>query len=378
VFLHGRKLADFRSRLVTTPNNDTLYSVAIIDLSAGPVLLKVPAFDQRYYSIALIDAFTNNSDYVGSRATGGKSATYVIVPPGYSGPLPEASKQLHATTPHTVLLARILTSGPDDYDKVHALQDGLQLSQTGKPPEPSLIAPVTNDPENFVALVNQVLRANPPPAADEPVLKRLADVGVGPNAGPLTAPQKTLWANHFAEAQKKLFSDLGSFGETVGGWTYPPSDVGNFGTDYATRAAIAVTGLWVNVPAEAVYTFSRQDSKGEKFVGSKRYRVHLPGGTPPVDGFWSLSIYEVEPDGRLFFSDNPLHRYAIGDRTEGVKKNSDGSLEILIQHEPPGADKESNWLPAPEKEFQLVARAYLPRADLLDDRFRYPGVEAIA
>jgi len=377
-FLHARRLADYRSRIVTTPNTDTLYSVAIVDLSAGPVLLKVPEFGKRYYSIALIDAFTNNSDYAGSRATGGQAAIYVIVPPGYKGALPQDAKRLRANTPHTVLLARILIDGPDDYDDVHELQNGLKLTQANPPPAPALIAPVPDDPENFVALVNQVLRANPPPAADAPLLKRLAAVGVGPEAGALTAAQKTLWSQHFAEAQKALLASIHGFGAAHDGWIYLPNDVGNFGADYAARAAVAVTGLWVNIPAEAVYTFAALDNKGEKLVGSKTYRLRLPAGAPPTNSFWSLSIYEVEPDGRLFFSDNPLHRYAIGDRTQGLKKNADGSLDILIQHAPPGADKESNWLPAPEGDFRLVARDYLPRPDVLDGRFKYPGIEHVA
>ncbi len=375
IFLHGRKLADYRSRIVTTPNTDTLYSVAIVDLSAGPVLLKVPEFGKRYYSIALIDAFTNNSDYVGSRATGDQAATYVIVPPGYTGALPEGAKRLRANTPHTVLLARILIDGPDDYDDVHELQNGLKLTQAGTPPAPALIAPIPDDPENFVALVNQVLRANPPPAADGHALKRFAALGLGPDAGALTPAQKALWAKHFDDVQKALLTEIHSFGETHDGWSYLPGDVGNFGTDYATRAAVAVTGLWVNIPAEAVYTFAGLDTKGQKLVGSKSYRLRLPAGAPPVDSFWSLSIYEVEPDGRLFFGDNPLHRYAIGDRTQGLKKNADGSLDILIQRDSPGADKESNWLPAPDGDFRLVARAYLPRPELLEGRFKYPSVE---
>ncbi|QAY96273.1 phosphatidylserine decarboxylase [Methylovirgula ligni] len=377
-FLHGRKLADYHSRLVTTPNTDTLYSVAIVDLTAGPVLLKVPEFGKRYYSIALIDAFTNNSDYVGSRATGGQAATYVIVPPGYDKALPDGAKRLHANTPHTTLLVRILIDGPDDYDDVHDLQNGLKLTQANTPPAPSLIAPDPRDPENFVALVNQVLRINPPPAADQAALKRLAAVGVGAESGALTASQKALWAKYFDEAQKALLAEIHGFGATHDGWTYLPSDVGNFGTDYATRAAIAITGLWVNIPAEAVYTFAGLDSKGEKLVGSKNYRLRLPAGAPPTDSFWSLSIYEVEPDGRLFFTDNPLHRYAISDRTQGLKKNADGSLDIFIQRASPGGDKESNWLPAPEGDFRLVARAYLPRPELLDGRFKYPSVEPVA
>lgn len=377
-FLHGRKLADYHSRIVTTPNVDTLYSVALVDLSAGPVQLDVPAFGKRYYSIAILDAFTNNSDYVGTRVTGGNAGSYLIVPPGYKGDLPANVKRLHANTPHSILLARILIDGPDDYDEVHELQNGLKLTQANKPPAPSLIAPIADDPENFVALVNQVLSSNPPPAADGPVLERIGALGIGPGAATLKQSQRDLWTKHFGEVKNALLSDLHSFGKTVDGWTYLPADVGNFGTDYATRAVIAVIGLWVNVPSEAAYTFASVDTKGQKLDGSGSYRLRLPAGAPPADSFWSLSIYEVEADGRLFFSNNPLHRYAIGDRTEGLQKNADGSLDILIQQNSPGAGKEANWLPSPEKEFRIVARAYLPRPELLDGSFKYPGIERIA
>lgn len=378
VFLHSRRLADHRSRIVTTPNNDTLYSAAYVDLSTGPVTLTVPDFGERYYSVALIDAYTNNADTIGTRVSGGRGDRYVILPPGYTRATPSGRRGLRATTPHIIVLARILVEGPDDLDDVHELQNGLKLSQAAGAPTPTLIAPNANDPETFVALVNQVLRANPPPPADRAILTVLATVGVGPDAGSLSNDQKALWRTHFAAAQTALFQEVGTFGAVHEGWTYLPRDVGHFGTDYATRAAVAITSLWINDPEEAVYTFATADAKGGGLTGSHSYRLRIPAGAPPANSFWSLSIYEVEPDQRLFFFDNPLHRYAIGDRTKGLKKNPDGSLDVYVQRAAPAADLEANWLPAPDGAFRLVARAYLPRADLLEGRFKYPGLERVA
>ena len=237
------------------------------------------------------------------------------------------------------------------------------------------IRPVSGDAENFVAVVNQVLRDDPPPAADLPLLKELAAIGIGPRAAPLTPAQRLLWTQNFAVARAALVAK--EIGTQIQGWGYWPPNIGNFGTDYRTRAIIALRGIWANIPAEMHYAIATTEGSGAPLDGDRRYRLHLPPLTPPADGFWSMSIYEVTKEGGLFFGDNPIHRYAIGDRTGGLVRNPDGSLDILIQKDSPGAGREANWLPIPAKRFALVARAYLPRAALLDGSFRYPGVEPL-
>jgi hypothetical protein len=375
-FGHRRQLVDHTARNVTTPNNDTLYSSTVIDLSAGPVRLDVPDFGSRYFSIAFLDAYTNNFVYLGTRMNGGRGGSYLIVNPNWRERSTDRVQLIRAPSNHIIAIVRILIDGPADYEAVHRLQDALMLTPAARTQDRSdLIRPVSGDAENFVAVVNQVLQDNPPPAADLPILKELAPVGIGPHATPLTSAQRLVWTQNFAAVRAGLVAK--EIGTQVQGWGYLLSNIGNFGTDYRTRAIIALRGIWANIPAEMHYALAATDGTGAAFDGDRRYRLHLPAGAPPAGGFWSISMYEVTKEGGLFFGDNPIHRYAIGDRTGGLVRNPDGSLDILIQRDSPGADREANWLPIPAQKFALVARAYLPRAALLDGSFRYPGVEPL-
>jgi len=152
--------------------------------------------------------------------------------------------------------------------------------------------------------------------------------------------------------------------------------MGNFGTDYQRRAVVALAGLFANRPAENMSVRAVADDTGAPLDSRHRYRLRLPAHMP-VDAFWSLSVYAVEPDGRQFFADNPLHRFAIGDRTPGLRRDAAGGLAILIQHAAPAADQQPNWLPIPDAPFHLGLRNYQPRAELLDGRFRYPAIERL-
>ena len=174
----------------------------------------------------------------------------------------------------------------------------------------------------------------------------------------------------------ELIAASKEIGPSIFGWQYSQSSVGNFGTDYRTRAIIAIQGMAANIPAESVYALALTDADGKALDQRHRYRLRLLPGTPPADGFWSLSIYEVMPDGGMYFADNALHRYAVGSLSPDLHRNEDGSLDILIQKEPP-EDFTANWLPAPQGKFALMMRAYLPRPEMLDGRFRYPGIERL-
>ncbi|HKD48524.1 MAG TPA: DUF1254 domain-containing protein [Rhizomicrobium sp.] len=373
-FAHRRILSDHRHRLVTTPNHDTLYSSAVVDLSQGPVALAVPSFGRRYYSVALMDAYTNNFTYIGTRATGGGGGSYLIAGPGRPVE-PAGSRLIHAPGNHITILARILADGPPDYAEVHRLQDRLILSGP-TPSRPDLIRPVAGDAENFVAVLNQVLRDDPPPEADMPLLRELSAVGVGPRITSLTPEQRHWWSTDFAAARKHLIARARDIGPAVFGWQYSRNSVGNFGTDYETRAVIAIQGMAANIPAESVYALAFVDADGRALDERHRYRLRFVPGAPPVDGFWSLSIYEVMPDGGLYYSDNALHRYALGSLSPDLHRNEDGGLDIMIQKEQP-EHLVANWLPAPSGSFALMMRAYLPRPDMLDARFRYPGIERL-
>lgn len=371
-FAHRRILSDHRHRLVTAPNHDTLYSSAVIDLSAGAVMLTVPSFDRRYYSLAFMDAYTNNFAYIGTRATGGEGGSYAIAGPHRQIDMPEGKRLLRAPGNHITILARILVDGPSDYAEVHRLQDRLTLAGP-VPSRPDLIRPVARDPENFAAVVNQVLRDDPPPEADRPLLEELAAAGIGEEA--LNKDQAQWWRKEFAAARQDLIAASKDIGPAVQGWQYSRSSVGNFGTDYRTRAVIAIQGMAANIPAESVYGVAMTDAEGRALDARHRYRLRLPVGGPPVDGFWSVSIYEVMAEGGLYFFDNELHRFALNSLTPDLVRAEDGSVEILVQKDrPQGA---ANWLPAPSGNFALMMRAYLPRPEMLDGRFRYPGIERL-
>jgi hypothetical protein len=381
---HGRALIDHTRRVVTTPNNDTLYSRTILDLSAGPVGIHVPDTNGRYYSLALYDIYSNGFAYIGRRLTGTREGDFVVVGPDWAEELPVANARVIRSPCNDVLmLTRILVDGEADLAAARAVQDGVRVAPLRAEPSarPRGIAPVAGDAATFVEVVNQALRLNGAPAYEKPLLKRFAAVGIcgaGCSWGALPEAVQARWRERFPALMAALKQPLaGSAAKPVDGWYYNPPQIGNFGTDYGYRAVVALNALLAMEPAEAVYPLAETDAQGSPLSGEHRYRLRIPAGGVPVDAFWSLSMYELMPDGRLFFADNPIRRYAIGDRTKGLAKNADGSIDLWLQHDSPGPAKEANWLPAPAGRFKVVLRGYQPRAELLESRFRVPGVERV-
>jgi len=381
-FVHGRHLVDHRQRIVTTPNNDTLYSRAFLDLSTGPVQLRVPDTNGRYYSIAFYDVFSNHFATIGSRLTGTREGDFIVVGPNWHGELPNNARLVRSPTDDALLLARIVVDGPEDLPAVRMLQDGIRSASLSKQESrrPKTITPTLNDAATFVTIVNQALAVNGVPSYEEPPLGRFASVGIGGTEGAwdaLSADVRAEWNRRFPALLASLKKPLAGDAEPIDGWYYNPPQIGIFGTDYTYRAIVALNALLAMEPAEAVYPSVETDAQGHVLTGERKYRLHIPTTGIPVGAFWSLSMYELMDDGRLFFLNNPINRYAIGDRTSGLKKNDDGSIDILIQHEAPGGEKNANWLPAPKGQFKMVLRAYQPKSDILDYRFRISGVERI-
>jgi len=262
------------------------------------------------------------------------------------------------------------------------LQDGIRSASLSKQESrrPKTITPTLNDAATFVTIVNQALAVNGVPSYEEPLLGRFASVGIGGTEGAwdaLSADVRAEWNRRFPALLASLKKPLAGDAEPIDGWYYNPPQIGIFGTDYTYRAIVALNALLAMEPAEAVYPSVETDAQGHVLTGERKYRLHIPTTGIPVGAFWSLSMYELMDDGRLFFLNNPINRYAIGDRTSGLKKNDDGSIDILIQHEAPGGEKNANWLPAPKGQFKMVLRAYQPKSDILDYRFRISGVERI-
>jgi hypothetical protein len=285
------------------------------------------------------------------------------------------------------LLGRFLVDGEHDLSTVHALQDRLALKPLsadgrGAPRkrDGATLKPDPGDPWNYFAVVNSALTENPPPARDRRVAADLARIGLAPDAsfdvGRFSTEERAALLTGMAAAKRELETAVTP--PIVGrpGWTKPRADLGNFGTDYFFRAIVAQVGLAALEPQEAMYLSPTGDADGMPTDGTHRYLLHfLKGALPPVDAFWSLTMYQVEPDQRRFLFANPINRYSIGDRTKGLVSNPDGSLDIFIQHLSPGAAKEGNWLPAPTGRFVLSLRAYQPRRELLNGRYLLPVLQ---
>lgn len=356
-FTHTRVLADHSFRSVTTPNNDTLYSFGWLDLTKGPVTLSVPAVD-RYWSAALMDMYTNNNAVLGTRTVGSGGGTFTIVGPGQPGSGPGV---VRSATPHAWLLLRLLTDGGPDLPVTHAIQDRFKLSGPASDPTPAYAERTASAPEYFASM-RRLLESDPPPATDRRILSRLETFR--PDSAEARA----------GVAQAATIARLAKARQTfVGGWSYTRANLGDYDQDYLYRAVVALLGLGALPVAEAMYLRAEGENEG-LFTGDAAWRLTLPASLP-LDGFWSLSMYEVMPDGQQFFTDNPLNRYTIGDRTRGPKRNADGSLDVWIGRTDPGGERSANWLPAPKTgPFSLTMRLYLPRAEVLDGRWRLPAI----
>ncbi|MFI4974562.1 MAG: DUF1254 domain-containing protein [Caulobacterales bacterium] len=371
-FVHSRDLAGPRSRGVTTPNNDTLYSSAWLDLSGGPQTITLPATGQRYFSLALMDMYTNVFAVLGTRTTGPDRGAYSVVGPRDAGP----RDALRSPTPWVWALARTLVDGAADLDAAHAIQDQLSVrGRRGRSPRPAVGRDaVWND---YFFAVQQLIEENPPPATDVGFFHDIAAMQVGMKGGFEQArfgdSEEADIAAGIGDAHA-LLADENAGQQAEGGWLYPRADQGDFAQDYHYRAAAALRGLAALPPVEAMYMRALSPSRAPTFSGEGRYRLTLPGPIP-VNGFWSLTMYEAAGGGQLFLTDNPIDRYSIGDRTPGLRRGPDGAIDIWIARTDPGEERRANWLPAPAAgPFALILRAYLPKPELLGGSYRLPPV----
>lgn len=357
-----RALIDHTARDVTTPNNDTLYVATWLDLHRTPMRIQVPKVGGgRYWSIALLDVFTNNFSILGRQQDGEGPVDVVVVGPEWTGPIP-TGRVIRASSNDVQVLGRFLVNGPDDAPAVHRLQDALSFTPVvaGARPLPQWVAVTTSkDPVNFLAVVNEMLSRNPVPKAEEAAFAGWADLGLGGGAFAFarTTPEvQAAWRARLPVLHEALRAGLRHGARQVSGWGVPAPHVGDFGTDANLRAAVAFGGLGALPASEAVYMNLETTPGGQALDGSRRWKLIVP----PLQSsaFWSLSMYEKDADGRLFFAANPIRRYAIGDRTPGVRRGLDGSIELLLQHDAP-ADV-GNWLPAPKGAYAITLRVYEP------------------
>jgi hypothetical protein len=382
-FRHYSKLFTPANHDVVTPNNDTPYSWAWLDLRAEPIVLSVPKVDKRrYYVLQFIDLFTFNFAYVGVRATGFEAGNYLIVGPQWQGETPAGIAQvLRSETEIAVILGRTSLASASDEAAVRALQSKYQLhplSTFSKKPAPTPAAKIDWPPydkakarsHDFIGYLNFLLQfAEPPHPSERSLFQRFEKIGVAPgkpfDATTLPAPVLSGIDQGIADAEEQLKATIAK----------TSSANGLFGTreflagDYEKRAVGALMGLYGNSREEAWYGGVVGDGKEQVELRFAKEQL------PPAKFFWSTTLYEL-PDRFLF--DNALKRYSLGDRTPGLKFEKDGSLVLYVGHESPDKAKESNWLPAPAGPYSLVTRVYGPSQAAIDGTWKLPPLTPVS
>ncbi len=381
---------------VTAPNADTLYTTAWVDVSSEPWIFSVPDMGDRYYLLPMLSGWTDVFQVPGKRTTGGKAQKYAITGPGWSGTLPAGVTEYKSPTAMVWILGRIYCIGtPADYAAVHALQDKFSLvplSSYGKPytPAPGTVdanfdmktgirdqvdAMSVNDYFNYLA---RLMKTNPPAAADAPMVEKMKAIGLEPgkdfDPSKLGAFDREAIKTVPKVAQVKIMEYFKKAAEPVNGWMYLTKNIGIYGTDYIQRALVTAIGLGANRPQDAIYPTSQKDSDGHEYDGaSKKYVMHFnKGELPPVDGFWSLTMYDKD----YFFVPNPLNRYTLSARNK-FNMNPDGSVDLYLQADSPGKAKEANWLPAPKAQFIPMLRLYWPKEtppSIVDGTWKPPAI----
>jgi hypothetical protein len=388
---HVSKLANAANKEVVSPNADTVYSTGFVDLKQGAAKITVPAAGTRYYSLMLEDAYSNSFGYIGSRATGNKAGSYLVVGPDYKGKAPAGVKVIQSPTSLLWIIGRTLVDGEQDLPNVIAFQQQIQLGLVPPASDATTIKQRWNlqakpsrmpvkqvdnlDWKTYFTWAGSLMKDNPPPLADSALYSQFSSIGLTVKNGfeverLSPAVQAGLERGYAAGKQIIKAEAMKTGAIETNGWAYN-LNAGKWGQDFNLRAGIAYRSLGQNTPEEALYLNTRKDSQGEALNGNKRYALNFAKGQlPPAEAFWSVTMY----DKTDFFVVNPLNRYSIGNRTEGLKTNADGSLTIYVQREAPDAEKASNWLPAPEGDFRLSLRLYIPKNDVLKGNWTPPPV----
>jgi len=385
---HRMTLPDHTFRAVVRPNNDTVYSIAWLDLSQQPQVLSLPDMGSRYYVMPFMDAWTNVFARLGSSTTGQQAGDYILVGPNWQGKLPDDIKVIKAPSNRVWLIGRSQLNGKQDLPALEKKLASIALTdlenfvqgrrfysqKITKETGPDLMAEVeAMDEQDFFAKLNQQMAKQPPAKADAELLEQLEFIHIGPGLdfGKNLLLDPWIIAKGASMAKQKLQQQKNVDRSAVNGWAIIRDGIGRYGTDYKTRAYVALVGLGALPPEEASYPNTFKDSNGQRLNGHSRYRLHFkPGQTPPANAFWSITLYDR--DG--FMIANSINRYAIGDR-DGLLYNDDGSLDIIIQQ--PATEIQNNWLPAPAGDFSITMRVYLPSKRFLSGGWQPPAVEKL-
>ena len=383
-------------KAIQTPNSDTLYSMFGADLRSEPVVITVPAIEkERYFSVQLIDYYTFNFDYIGTRTTGNGGGSFLLAGPGWKGATPKGIKKLFRSETELAFPGyRTQLFNPGDIENVRKVQAGYKVQPLsaflGQPapkaaPAIDFIKPLTaaqqrTSPE-FFNILNFVLQFCPTVPSEKALMARFARIGIGAGktfeASKLSPEMKTAIEQGMADAwtdlaalQKRIDAKEVTLGDLFGTRAYLKNN-------YLYRMAAAVNGIYGNSKQEAMYPIYAIDADGQKLEGTRRYAVRFaPGQLPPVNAFWSLTMYEL-PASLLVA--NPLNRYLLNSpMLPQFKKDADGGLTLYVQNESPGADKEANWLPAPKGPFVMFMRLYWPKPAALQGKWTAPPLKRVA
>jgi hypothetical protein len=371
----------YKDTAIITPNSDTPYSIVWTDLRAEPIVLSVPTVEKaRYYSVMLEDGNTFVYGYIGSRATGNEAGDYMVAGPDWNGATPPGIKKVfRSSTQFSIVAYRTQLFGPDDIDNVKRVQAGYKvqpLSAYLKQPAPPA-APTVDFPKidkemvktNFFEYLDFSLQFAPAGPEEREIRAKLARIGVGAgktfNFKELPIAHKLEVALGMKDGEDKVDKFLADQAKSINGWKVASlfGDRAFFNGNWLLRAAGAKGGIYGNIAVEATYPYTKTLADGEPLDGSKHnYTLTFPAGQlPPVNAFWSVTMY----DGKTqLLIENPINRYLINSpMLSGMKTDADGSLTLYIQNKSPGADKESNWLPAPNEDMYLVMRLYWPKVE---------------
>jgi hypothetical protein len=394
-FSHMRAFPTADMRVVVRPNFDTLYSSAWLDLTIEPVIVSTPDTKGRYYLLPMLDMWSDVFAVPGKRTSGTEAANWAVVPQGWKGKLPEGMKTIVSPTPYIWIIGRTQTNGPSDYEAVHKMQDSYlitPLSQWGKSPVPPAVKidPGVDMQTSPLHQVNgmsakayfsygaELMKVNSPHITDWSMLARIRRIGIEPGKSfdwnRLDPAVQESLNRAVVTALKAMVAKVPTLAKMVNGWQMNTDTMGVYGNFYLKRAVVAMIGLGANQPDDAIYPLILGDADGKPLIGENKYVLHFnKEEIPPVEAFWSLTMYDKEG----FQVANPINRFAIGDRDKLVY-NADGSLDLYIQHENPGKDKESNWLPAPEKgALGVTMRLYAPKLSVIVGKWAPPAIQRV-
>lgn len=383
--IHAQKLADADAKMVVTPNVDTIYTQAWLDLTEEPMVFVMPKTD-RYFQTQVLDAWTNTPAVL-------ESGNYLIAREGYEGEVPENLTLVEVPTDMVWMISRILVNGAEDMSNLKEIQNDMKLMplsiyqsneeytpEKGEHKEEYDGVPVnlvlSMTPQDYFSKANELMLKNPPSEQDAAILEKIAVLNIGPgkqfDASVLQGDVQENWKAMLSSLKEMVYQEGIKYQKTIGDWSYFGEPIGNFGNAYDYRAMIALSGLGANPMEVAVYFKTGTDSEGNALNGQNDYILHFDSLPPVSDGgFWSVTAYGSDD----FLIANELDKYCINDRTD-LSPNEDGTLDIILSSEAP--ENTANWLPVGADNFHLVMRSYLPNMDALNNGWNSPTITKTA